>query len=409
MAVQSCRARQGRTTKHVDGKNLVSIELDLSAAWDIVRSAVYKETVPGAVALVRRQGRTVLHEAAGWAALEPERRAMHPDTIFDLASLTKPLVTAPLVLQLVDSGIISLDEPACRYLPSLARFADGTITVRQLLLHSSGLPAWSPVYVWASTRADVLHTIAAMEPAYAPGSRVIYSCLGYIVLGILLEHLTGQTLDDLAAHSLFAPLGVHDTGYGPAIDETRCAWTERGNSHEQASVAAAGRHFEGWREDCIPGTVHVGNAWYAMGGVSGNAGLFGTAHDVGILGQMWLNGGNAPGIRVLQPQTVTAAITDGTTNLNEARGLGWQINRAARDDSEAPGSAGTHLSARAFGHTGFTGTSLWMDPALDLVAVLLTNRVHPRVGDSAPVTQLRSSFHDAVATALQSTTHSASA
>ncbi len=332
---------------------------------------------------------------------------MKVDTIFDLASLTKALVTAPLVLQLADRGTVSLDDPACRYLPPMARFADGGVTVRHLLMHTSGLPAWSPVYVLARSRADVLRTIAETDPAYAPGSRVIYSCLGYIVLGLLLETVTGRTLDDLASQSLFEPLGLGDTGYGPRIDRERCAWTECGTVYEQASVAAAGLTFRGWRVKYIPGAVHDGNAWYAMGGISGNAGLFGTAHDVGILGQMWLDRGRVGSTRVLREQTAAAATLDCTPGLNEARGLGWQINRPPHNDTgteaSGPRSAGTQLSARAFGHTGFTGTSIWVDPTLDLVAVLLTNRVHPTVGDSAAVIRLRSSFHDAVATSLRDT------
>ncbi len=385
----------------------------LSAAWDVVQRAVHDDEIPGAVALVRWHGRTVLHEAAGWAALVPEQRAMKADTIFDLASLTKPLVTAPLVLQLVDRGTISLDNPVSRYLPPLARFADGGVTIRQLLTHTSGLPAWSPLYVRARTRPDVLDTIAEMDLAYEPGSRAIYSCLGYIALGVLLEEVTGRPLDDLACQSLFEPLGLVDLGYAPRIDRERCAWTERGNEYEQANVAAAGLTFQGWREDHIVGSVHDGNAWYAMGGISGNAGLFGTAHGVATLGEMWLGGGRAGRTHVLEEQTATAAVRDCTPGLNEARGLGWQINRPSQDHTEmevsGPLSAGAQLSAHAFGHTGFTGTSIWVDPTLNLVAVLLTNRVHPMVGDSAAITRLRRRFHDGVARALRDTAHSASA
>jgi len=376
----------------------------VGVAWGVVQRAVHDDETPGAVALVRWHGRTVLHLAAGWAALLPEQRAMKADTIFDLASLTKPLVTAPLVLQLVDRGTVSLDDPVCRYLPSLVRFADGGVTIRQLLTHTSGLPAWSPLYVWARTRPEVLETIAEMELAYEPGSQVIYSCLGYIVLGVLLEEVTRRPLDELACQSLFEPLGLADTGYGPRIDRERCAWTEHGNTYEQANVAASGLTFDGWREDYNVGTVHDGNAWYAMHGVSGNAGLFGTAHDVATLGQMWLDRGRVGRARLLEEQTATAAVLNCTPGLNEARGLGWQINRPAQDHTElaapGPSSAGEQLSARAFGHTGFTGTSIWVDPARNLVAVLLTNRVHPTVGDSAAIIRLRRRFHDAVAAAL---------
>ncbi len=372
----------------------------------MVQRAVQAGIVPGAVALVRRHGQTVLHDAYGWAVLEPERRAMQIDTIFDLASLTKPLVTAPLVLRCADDGVISLDDRVCRYLPPLAHFAAGTVTIRQLLTHTGGLPAWSPIYACSKASTNAAHTIANLDSEYTPGSQVIYTCLGYILLGLLLEQVTGRALDDLARASLFEPLGLSDTGYGPETDAERCAWTERGNLYEQEMVALAGLSFSGWRDDCIPGTVHDGNAWYAMGGVSGNAGLFATAHDVGQFGQMWLDLGRTDGRRVLREQSVMAATADCTPGLDQARGLGWQINRSALREGAAestePSSAGDRLGPRAFGHTGFTGTSIWIDPDLDLVAVLLTNRVHPRVGDRALITGLRRRFHDAVVAALES-------
>jgi CubicO group peptidase (beta-lactamase class C family) len=380
---------------------------DFSAAHDVLRHAVNEQEVPGAVALVRLHGRTVYHEAFGWAAVVPERRPMAIDTIFDLASLTKPLATTPLVLQLVDQSALGLDDPLSQHVPMMTMFGGGQVTVRQLLTHTGGLPDWSPLYVWARTREDVLRAIATLEPASASGTRVIYSCPGYILLGLLVEQLTGHTLDELVAHSLVVPLSLTDSGYGPQIDAERCAWTERGNKYEEIMVAEAGLSFHRWRDDYVPGTVHDGNAWYALGGISGNAGLFGTAHDVGTVGQMWLNGGSVGSTRVLSKRLVQEATSDQTAALNEARGYGWQINRPSADSDEADGrslsSAGSELSARAFGHTGFTGTSLWIDPDLDLVAVLLTNRVHPTVSSRTVITELRRRFHDAVSLAVRAT------
>jgi serine-type D-Ala-D-Ala carboxypeptidase len=322
---------------------------------------------------------------------------MQVDTIFDLASLTKPLATTPLVLQLVVEGMIELDDPVSRYLPAMAAFAHGNVTIRQLLTHTSGLAAWLPLYVWTRQRHDVGQIIAATAPVYEPGSQVVYSCLGFIVLGLLVEELRGCRLDEVASQWLFAPVGVSDTGYGPQVDRDRCAWTERGNRYEEAMVAEAGLRFAGWRDDCLPGTVHDGNAWYALGGISGNAGLFGTAHDIGLLGQMWRDAGRADRGRVLPEWIVQEATSDGNAHLNEARGFGWQINRRRHNESDSSlSSAGDELGGRAFGHTGFTGTSIWIDPELDLVAVLLTNRVHPVVGDRAVITGVRRRFHDAV-------------
>ncbi|HZU12433.1 MAG TPA: serine hydrolase domain-containing protein [Chloroflexota bacterium] len=371
------------------------------AGSTLLRDAVAAGEVPGAVALVRQHGEVVLHDAYGFAAIEPEPIPMRPDTIFDLASLTKPLATTPVILRLVEEGALALDAPLDRYLPALAGTNLGAATIERLLTHTSGLPAHFPIYSRATSREDVLRVIADLPFSYQPGTRVEYSCLGFITLGLLAEHVTGTTLDRLADSMVFAPLGPHTTGYRLDFPAERFAWTERGTTYEKGTMEAMGEAYGRLRTDFHPGEVHDGNAHYAMGGVSGNAGLFGTAEDVGVLGQMWLDGGIFAGTRILQPETVAAAIIDRTLGLEEGRGLGWVINRPSE---VFPRSVGSRLSRRTFGHTGFTGTSIWIDPEDDLVIVLLTNRVHPTVDDGMTNIRLRHRFHDAVATALKGRT-----
>jgi N-acetylmuramoyl-L-alanine amidase len=227
---------------------------------------------------------------------------------------------------------------------------------------------------------------------------VEYSCLNFIALGLAAESVTGKPLDHLANEILFAPLGLRNTAFRPELPPERFAWTERGNTDERRAVEKMGLQFSDWRTDFFPGQVHDGNAHYAMGGISGNAGLFSTAREVAILGEMWLNGGEYRGTRILSAALVAEATRDQTGSLNEARGLGWQLSRPGTEVF----SSARLLSPRAFGHTGFTGTAIWIDPDYDLAIVLLTNRIHPSIqdGDADREFQLRRSFVDAVVRGL---------
>jgi CubicO group peptidase (beta-lactamase class C family) len=384
----------------------------------LLRTAVDEGQIPGAVALIRWRGETVLHEAYGSAQRWPEHRPMRRDTIFDLASLTKPLVTAAVTLALVDRGLVALDEEVTRYLPEL-RTARGTgVTIRRLLTHSSGLSGWRPLYVWARTREAVLDAIDDLGMSYPPGSRFEYSDLGFIALGIALERIVDRRLDDLARELVLQPCGVHAAGYLPAYDAERFAATERGNAFERRMADWAGLAFDDWRQDCYPGQVNDGNAHYALQGVSGNAGLFADAADVATLGQMWLDGGVCAGEQVLSGAAVRLAATNQHPPDEVARGLGWTLMSAnpptRRELTRAdagffppagspwrPRSSGELLSPSAFGHTGFTGTALWIDPDARLVAVLLTNATHPAVDLSKGMDRLRARFSNIVAAAVR--------
>lgn len=375
--------------------------ISFSPARTAMAEAIATHGIPGAVAMVRHRGASVLHEALGNAAIEPTSRPMQLDTVFDLASLTKPLITTPLVLMLVERGLLGLDDSIGRYLAELAGAKWASLTIRRLLTHSSGLPAWSPTYAAGRGHRAVLQAIADLPLGCPPDTHVEYSCLGFILLGLAIERITGQALNVVARDWLFEPLNLRNVGFLPRFPDDRYALTEHGNAHERESVLAAGLLFDNWREDFHPGSVHDGNAFYGLGGVAGNAGLFGTAEDVAALGEMWLRGGELKGIRLLSKSMVRLATSDQTPTLNDARGLGWLINRPlpAGERSEVR-SCGALFSRRSFGHSGFTGTSIWIDPENDVVAVLLTNRVHPNASSTSGIIALRHRFHDAVAAAF---------
>jgi serine-type D-Ala-D-Ala carboxypeptidase len=379
-----------------------------------VQSAVDTGVVPGAVALVRRRGDVLLHEAFGSASVVPESRPMAPDTVFDLASLTKPLVGAGVALALVDRGCCSLDEEVTAWLPELEQFAGKGVTVRRLLAHTAGVAGWRPLYTGAAGAAEVVRAIGALGLATAPGSRFEYSDLGYILLGIALERAAGARLDDLAARLIFQPCGLRHTGYLPTNAAEDFAVTEEGNAFERRMAEWAGLDFARWRTTFHPGEVNDGNAHYGLGGISAHAGLFSTAAEVAILGEMWRRRGVHEDRQVLSAAAVELAVADHMPPGNARRGLGWDLVRQGGPTIEeirradagyfppvaspfTPRSSGELLGARAFGHTGFTGTSIWVDPGLEVVAVLLTNATHPRVDLDKPVNALRARFANAVA------------
>lgn len=378
----------------------------------VLDTAVESGVIPGAVALVRHRGRVVFHQAVGQARSSDATRSMSLDTRFDLASLTKPLVGAGVALALVDRGAVSLDEEITRFLPELRSVHGKGVTFRRLLSHSAGIRGWRPLYVWARTRDDILEVVNGLGLAAEPGTRFEYSDVSFIVLGIALERIGGSRLDDLAGELLFAGLGLERTSYTPTGPAEDFAVTERGNAFERRMAEWAGLDFSDWRTEFHPGEVNDGNSHYALGGVSAHAGLFSDARDLGVLGEMWRNEGIWEGRRILSSAVIAAATSD-QAPAGARRGLGWELMKSgapslaelSRADAGffpptsspfSPRSSGELLSDHAFGHTGFTGTSMWIDPERELVMVLLTNATHPVVDLDKPVNALRAKFHNAV-------------
>jgi CubicO group peptidase (beta-lactamase class C family) len=326
---------------------------------------------PGAVALVGTRDEVIAEAAAGAACVEPERTETTTETLYDLASLTKPLCSGALAA--LAGPALPIDAAPGRYLPAWKRTRYDGITVGSLLTHTSGLPAWFPFYARGEGADAYRRTLVEIEPEAKPGERVIYSDVNFLLLGELLENVFAEPLDAAFA-SLVSRPARSAAKFGP-VDPASAAATEKGDRFERAMTEARGLAYRHFREDVVRGEVHDGNA-YRRGGVAAHAGLFGTARDVWALSRTWL-----------EPERAALG-RDHTPDLAEARGLAWQGRRGA-------GSAIASMSDRAFGHTGFTGTSVWIDPEFGLVALLLTNRIHPVVRE-IPFNEVRRRFHEAV-------------
>lgn len=324
----------------------------LEAIDVLVSEALAQNKLPGCVVVVGRGRGVVFQKAYGSRALLPTREAMTVDTIFDLASLSKPLATAASVMVLVEQGKIDLDEKASHYLPAFAANGKASITVRQLLTHVSGLPAETPVSDYAMGRAHVMKRIATVALKAPVGSKLIYSDLGYLVLEEIIRQVTGQDLSTFAKTAIFRPLGMTETAFLPPAD-----WRSR--------VAPTEMRGEAW----MRGDVHDPRA-FRLGGIAGHAGLFSTARDLAVFARMILGAGQVDGKRVLTAATVAKMLAPHDVP-GGIRALGWDMQTGYSSNR------GTSFSRRAVGHGGYTGTSLWIDPEQDLFVVFLSNRVHP--------------------------------
>ncbi len=345
---------------------------------------------PGAVLAVLYRGEVALRCAVGLAAHKPVSRPAGITTIYDLASLTKVVATTALVLQAASQGRLGLDDPLPRHLPESPHAG---VTIRHLLAHTSGLPAWVPFYLETRGYDAIVRRAAATPLDTAPGTGVAYSDVGFILLGEVARRAAGMPLEEAARVRIFEPLGMADTRYRPAEHlRDRIAPTEDGTAIEQEMAGEAGRRHT-WRKTLIWGEVHDSNA-HAMGGVSGHAGLFGTADDLIAYARMWLAGGRGPRGPIVPEALVQEATRRQTPPApgRAARGLGWAL-------AGPQGWWGDCLSASAFGHTGFTGTAIVVDPEHALAIVLLTNAVH--LGrDRTGILSLRPQIAAAVARAL---------
>ncbi|MBI3606549.1 MAG: beta-lactamase family protein, partial [Nitrospirae bacterium] len=329
---------------------------------------------PGAVLLVEARGEIVLFEAYGHAALVPTPDPMTRDTVFDVASLTKPLITATLMLLLVAEGRITLDEPISAALPSWNSGAKAGVTVRHLLTHTSGLPAWRPFFqqldpatvATAEGRARLINAVEREPLENRPGAVSRYSDLGFILLGSLIERDANQSLDRVADERIIRPLGLHSTGYLPVGDRAS-------EAHLHGRRIAATESCS-WRGRILRGEVHDENA-YAMGGVSGHAGLFADARDVHRLVRAW-RASRTEGM----PFGPAPLAKEFLTRQQRVGDGGWALGWTVRTE---PSTAGRYFSPRSFGHLGFTGTSIWVDPEVGLTVILLTNRVHPSRANEA--------------------------
>lgn len=362
----------------------------------VIQASINKKELPGAVVLVARRGRFVWRKAYGSRAVEPQREAMTVDTIFDLASLTKIVATTTSIMILIEQGKVRLSDPVVTFIPEMKGGGRDAITIEQLLTHTAGFaPDFDLRERW--TGYDEAIKRLYREPLRnQPGARFVYSDINYIALGEVVHRVSGQTLDQFARENIFVPLGMHDTSFNPdARLRSRIAPTEkrRGQMNYLGdSGESAGAQGEQW----LRGQVHDPTS-FRMNGVAGHAGLFSTANDLAIFCQMILNGGTYNGTRILSPMGVATMTRPRALAENgSARGLGWDIATSFSTNK------GDLFPLGSFGHTGFTGTSMWIDPASDSFVIFLSNRVHPDgKGDVGP---LRGRIASIVAGSVMDTT-----
>src|SRR5881394_3784780 len=337
----------------------------------VIQASIEKKELPGAVVLVGRHGKVVWRKAYGARAVEPQREAMTTDTIFDLASLTKVVATTTSIMILIEEGKVRLSDPLVQFIPEMKGEGRDSVTIEQLMTHMSGFaPDFDLRDRW--TGYDEAIKRLYHEPLRnSPGTRFVYSDINYIALGEVVHRVSGLMLDEFARRNIFAPLGMRDTGFNPdAKLRTRIAPTEkrRGQMNYLGdSGADAGSEGDQW----LRGQVHDPTS-FRMNGVAGHAGLFSTADDLAIFCQMLLSGGVYNGTRILSPMTIGAMTQPhAVSETGAARGLGWDIA------SSFSANKGDLFPLGSFGHTGFTGTSIWIDPASDSFLIFLSNRVHP--------------------------------
>ncbi|HUK55401.1 MAG TPA: serine hydrolase [Nitrospiria bacterium] len=359
--------------------------LILNALNDAVRDGVF----PGAVLLVAFRGQIQIHQAVGFAVLMPRKVPLTRSTFFDLASLTKPIATTAAVMRLVDRGVLKLDDRVNRWIPEFSGSEKDRIAVRDLLNHSSGLRAWEPLCKEAIKEAKnrigfvgssdakrwVLNRIHRSRLVYKPGTQSLYSDLGFILLGEVVERAVGLTLDRFCREHVFRPLGLKRTFF----IKTGTRRSGRFAATEQSD----------WRRRIVIGQVHDDNA-YVMGGIAGHAGLFGTAADLNRFAQGMLEA--LRGRCSFVSQKTAKSFVSRQTTPGSSWALGWDT---PSESSGTPSSSGRFFSARSFGHLGYTGTSIWIDPEQDLVVVLLTNRVHP-TSRNIKIRRFRPIIHDLI-------------
>src|SRR5712691_8908116 len=367
MTVQSMEARE---------------EKKLQPAFDVIEKAIAGKAFPGATLTVGYKGKVSVR-AFGKLSYDAKAAATIPNTMYDIASLTKVVATTTLVAKLVEGDFavpLELDAKIERYLPEWASGPNAEwrhrVTVRHLLTHTSGLPPFKEYWRTSKNKQDTLTKIFAEPLDYEPGTKEVYSDLGIILMAEIIERLTGRTLDDLAKNTIFSPLGMNNTMYRPP----KKIWPQIAPTEIDNNL----------RHRLVQGEVHDENA-FAIGGVSGHAGLFSTAPDLAAFCQMLLNGGVYAHQRILRRATI-AQFTTPQQLSGGTRTLGWAVPTEG-------GSSGHYFSAHSFGHTGFTGTSIWIDKDRQLFVVLLTNRVHP-TRENQKIAQLRPAFHDSVMQAL---------
>ncbi|MBZ5612674.1 MAG: beta-lactamase family protein [Acidobacteriia bacterium] len=354
-------------------RNFVAQDDRFRDAFGILEKAIAARAFPACSLAVTLRGEVVAHKAFGRFTYDPASPEVTTASLFDLASLTKVVASTATAMILYERGLLDLEAPVTAIVPEFAGTGNDSIrheiTLRMLLAHSSGLPAYEKLFLRAKTREALLQAAFTVELAAAPGARAEYSDIGFIILGVALERLADEAFDVFCQREIFGPLGMTHTTFNPA------------HALKDSIPPTADDHT--FRRRIIQGEVQDENA-SVLGGVAGHAGLFSTAEDLALFAHAMLNGGRP----ILRPSTVELFSRRESAPAGTSRALGW-------DTPSAPSQSGRYFSARSFGHLGYTGTSLWIDRERQLSITLLTNRTWPDCQNQA-IQQVRPAFHDAV-------------
>lgn len=363
-----------------------SFSLDFSRIDSIVQSGISNRIFPCAQLLIGLDNDILYEKSYGRLTYDENSEELKHHHLFDIASLTKVVATTTAIMLLYERNLISLDDKVIKYIPEFDNNGKSKITIRHLLLHNSGLKAWIPFYKYYGTKEDALNAIHRINLEYSPGSKFIYSDLNAILLGLIVEKVTGKSLDVFCNYEIFSKLGMDETGFNPNDNmKNFCVPTE---------------HDSYWRFKLLQGEVHD-EAAYLFGGVAGNAGLFSNARDLYDFSRMMLNKGfyynpYTRGLkeeRLFKEETIDL-FTSKVTGLpyKNSRALGWDTKPEPNQYSP---QCGDLFSENCFGHTGYTGTSIWCDKDRNLIIIFLTNRVHPNRGNEG-IKDIRPDLHDEI-------------
>jgi serine-type D-Ala-D-Ala carboxypeptidase len=359
-------------------EELADQERLFAGTFGIIKEAIAARAFPGASIAVTACGKLVAIKSFGRFTFEAYSPVVTTETIFDIASVTKVVATTSMAMILYERGLLDLEAPVVGVLPEFASedARRSEVTLRMLLAHSSGLPAYEKLFLRASTREALLQEAFKVSLKYSPGTHAEYSDIGFVLLGVALERIAGETLDRFCQREVFGPLGMAHTTFNPPVE-----WRPR------IPPTADDKTF---RRRIIQGEVQDENA-SVLGGIAAHAGLFSTASEVALFAQCMLSGGD----EILRPETIALFTRREVSPPGTSRALGW-------DTPSAPSQSGKYFSPESYGHLGYTGTSLWVDPAHQLSITLLTNRTWPDCSNPA-IKQVRPRFHDAVVEALERT------
>ncbi|MCZ6703305.1 MAG: serine hydrolase [Ignavibacteria bacterium] len=343
----------------------------------IIQSAITDNAFPGAVVLVSKEGKRIYEKAFGHLTYEDSSAVVTTNTIYDIASLTKVIATSTAAMICYDRNLFDLDNPVSNYIPDFALNGKENVTIKNLLLHNSGLPSFKPFYKKYSSPDKVINDIYSTVLQYQPGTKTIYSDLGIITLAKVIEKVTGKSLDDFSQEEIFKPLVMNSTLFNPADSlKYKIAPTE---------------YDDYWRNKLVWGKVHDETS-FLLNGVAGHAGLFSTASDISHLLLMLLNEGNYNSKRIIKEKTIQ--LFTKRYSQQSTRALGWDTK------SNTGSSAGDLFDSTSFGHLGFTGTSVWIDPTRELFVVFLTNRVNP-TRENIKLYKVRPALHNAIIKAIE--------